>query len=145
MKATDLDAVSELDKRLKEKVFGQDDAIDALADIVKLSKAGLSDDDKPIGSFLFAGPTGVGKTELTTQLSNVLGVNMVRFDMSEYMERHAVSSLIGAPPGYVGYDDGGLLTDAVNKNPHAIILLDEIEKLTLTCIIFFFRLWIMVR
>ena len=128
LKASDLDAVSELDKRLKEKVFGQDDAIDALADIVKLSKAGLSDDDKPIGSFLFAGPTGVGKTELTTQLSNVLGVNMVRFDMSEYMERHAVSRLIGAPPGYVGYDDGGLLTDAVNKNPHSIILLDEIEK-----------------
>ena len=114
--------------KLKMVVFGQDPAIDALSTAIKLARAGLRDGSKPIGSFLFAGPTGVGKTEVSRQLANVLGVELVRFDMSEYMERHTVSRLIGAPPGYVGYDQGGLLTEAVNKQPHCVILLDEIEK-----------------
>lgn len=128
MKASDVDAVGSLGAKLKSVVFGQDPAIEALESLIKLSKSGLSDDHRPIGSFLFAGPTGVGKTELTSQLAKFMGVPMLRFDMSEYMERHAVSRLIGAPPGYVGYDEGGLLTDGVNQNPHAVILLDEIEK-----------------
>lgn len=128
LKASEIDSVAGLSDSLKKLVFGQDNAVEALSDIIKLSKSGLGDDDRPTGSFLFAGPTGVGKTELTSQLSKVLGVPMLRFDMSEYMERHAVSRLIGAPPGYVGYDDGGLLTDGVNKNPHSVVLLDEIEK-----------------
>ena len=128
LKVSDIDAVAEIEIRLKEVVFGQDQAIEALSDVIKLSKSGLADEDRPTGSFLFAGPTGVGKTELTSQLAKLLGVPMIRFDMSEYMERHAVSRLIGAPPGYVGYDDGGLLTDSVNQNPHAVVLLDEIEK-----------------
>ena len=114
--------------KLKMVVFGQDLAIDALSTAIKLARAGLRDGSKPIGSFLFAGPTGVGKTEVSRQLANVLGVELVRFDMSEYMERHTVSRLIGAPPGYVGYDQGGLLTEAVNKQPHCVILLDEVEK-----------------
>jgi ATP-dependent Clp protease ATP-binding subunit ClpA len=114
--------------KLKMVVFGQDPAIDALSTAIKLARAGLRDGSKPIGSFLFAGPTGVGKTEVSRQLANVLGVELVRFDMSEYMERHTVSRLIGAPPGYVGYDQGGLLTEAVNKQPHCVILLDEVEK-----------------
>lgn len=114
--------------KLKMVVFGQDPAIDALSTSIKLARAGLRDGSKPIGSFLFAGPTGVGKTEVSRQLANVLGVELVRFDMSEYMERHTVSRLIGAPPGYVGYDQGGLLTEAVNKQPHSVILLDEVEK-----------------
>ena len=114
--------------KLKMVVFGQDPAIDALSTSIKLARAGLRDGSKPIGSFLFAGPTGVGKTEVSRQLANVLGVELVPFDMSEYMERHTVSRLIGAPPGYVGYDQGGLLTEAVNKQPHSVILLDEVEK-----------------
>jgi ATP-dependent Clp protease ATP-binding subunit ClpA len=109
-------------------VFGQDEAIDTLSTAIKMARSGLGDEAKPIGSFLFTGPTGVGKTEVTRQLSMTMGIELVRFDMSEYMERHTVSRLIGAPPGYVGYDEGGLLTEAVNKHPHAVILLDEIEK-----------------
>ncbi len=125
---SDKEQLRKLDSTLKMTVFGQDDAIDALSTAIKLSRAGLSAEDKPIGSFLFAGPTGVGKTELCKQLSEAMGVDLIRFDMSEYMERHTVSRLIGAPPGYVGFDQGGLLTDAVTKQPHSIILLDEIEK-----------------
>jgi len=113
---------------LKEHIFGQDVAIDTIVSAIKLARSGLRDEQKPIGSFLFAGPTGVGKTELAKQLSQLMGVPLLRFDMSEYMEKHAVSRLIGAPPGYVGYDQGGLLTDAVTKQPHSIVLLDEIEK-----------------
>ncbi|WP_299975272.1 ATP-dependent Clp protease ATP-binding subunit ClpA [uncultured Pseudoteredinibacter sp.] len=120
--------LQELEKNLKLTVFGQDEAIMDLATAIKLSRAGLGSPDKPIGSFLFAGPTGVGKTELCRQLSKAMGVELIRFDMSEYMERHTVSRLIGAPPGYVGFDQGGLLTEAVTKNPHSVVLLDEIEK-----------------
>ena len=109
-------------------VFGQDEAIGELATAIKLSRAGLRDASKTIGAFLFAGPTGVGKTEVSKQLAKVLGIELIRFDMSEYMERHTVSRLIGAPPGYVGFDQGGLLTDAVSKHPHAVLLLDELEK-----------------
>ena len=109
-------------------VYGQNNAIDALASAIKLARAGLRDAEKPIGSYLFSGPTGVGKTEVARQLSRSMGIELVRFDMSEYMERHAVSRLIGAPPGYVGFDQGGLLTDAIDKQPHAVLLLDEIEK-----------------
>lgn len=122
------DKLQDLGENLKRVVFGQDHAIAQLSSAIKLARSGLSDPDKPTGAFLFAGPTGVGKTELTQQLANLLGVEMLRFDMSEYMERHTVSRLIGAPPGYVGYDQGGLLTEAVNKQPHAVVLLDEIEK-----------------
>src|SRR5690606_27520521 len=117
-----------IDRDLKNVVFGQDPAIDALASAIKMARAGLGKTDKPIGSFLFSGPTGVGKTEVARQLSFTLGVELIRFDMSEYMERHAVSRLIGAPPGYVGFDQGGLLTEAITKKPHAVLLLDEIEK-----------------
>ena len=124
----DKDKLRGLEKNLKMLVFGQDDAIGALAAAIKLSRAGLREIQKPIGSFLFAGPTGVGKTEVTRQLAQVLGVELLRFDMSEYMERHTVSRLIGAPPGYVGFDQGGLLTEAVNKHPHSVVLLDEVEK-----------------
>ncbi len=124
----DKKTLKDLDKNMKMMVFGQDDAISSLANAIKLSRAGLKAAEKPIGSFLFAGPTGVGKTEVSRQLAHVLGMELVRFDMSEYMERHTVSRLIGAPPGYVGYDQGGLLTEAVNKTPHCILLLDEIEK-----------------
>ena len=126
--STDMEVLRNLDLNLKRVVFGQDMAIDQLVTAVKMSRSGLRDDSKPIGSFVFAGPTGVGKTEVTNQLAENLGIELLRFDMSEYMERHTVSRLIGAPPGYVGFDDGGLLTDAVNKNPHAVLLLDEIEK-----------------
>jgi ATP-dependent Clp protease ATP-binding subunit ClpA len=125
---SDREALRTLDRDLKMVVFGQDEAIDALSTSIKLSRSGLGSEDKPIGSYLFAGPTGVGKTEVTKQLAHVLGVELIRFDMSEYMERHTVSRLIGAPPGYVGFDQGGLLTDAINKHPHAVLLLDEIEK-----------------
>jgi ATP-dependent Clp protease ATP-binding subunit ClpA len=111
-----------------KQVYGQDDAIKAVVAAVKLSRAGLAGTDKPVGSFLFAGPTGVGKTEVAKQLAENLGVEFMRFDMSEYMEKHTVSRLIGAPPGYVGYDQGGLLTEAIRKNPHCVLLLDEIEK-----------------
>ena len=124
----DKTVLEHLERDLKRVVFGQDEAIEALASAIKLSRAGLKTPDKPIGSFVFAGPTGVGKTEVTKQLAKLLGVELVRFDMSEYMERHAVSRLIGAPPGYVGFDQGGLLTDAIHKNPHCVLLLDEIEK-----------------
>ncbi|WP_029685794.1 ATP-dependent Clp protease ATP-binding subunit ClpA [Tatumella saanichensis] len=126
--ATDRDTLRNLDSRLKMLVFGQDKAIDALSEAIRMSRAGLGHEHKPVGSFLFAGPTGVGKTEVTVQLAKSLGIELLRFDMSEYMERHTVSRLIGAPPGYVGFDQGGLLTDAVIKHPHAVVLLDEIEK-----------------
>lgn len=126
--ATDRDTLKSLGDRLKMLVFGQDTAIEALTEAIKMSRAGLGQDHKPVGSFLFAGPTGVGKTEVTVQLAKSLGIELLRFDMSEYMERHTVSRLIGAPPGYVGFDQGGLLTDAVIKHPHAVLLLDEIEK-----------------
>jgi len=117
-----------IDRDLRNVVFGQDPAIDALASAIKMARAGLGKTDRPIGSFLFSGPTGVGKTEVAKQLAFILGIDLIRFDMSEYMERHAVSRLIGAPPGYVGFDQGGLLTEAVTKKPHAVLLLDEIEK-----------------
>ncbi|PIB91536.1 ATP-dependent Clp protease ATP-binding subunit ClpA [Caulobacter sp. FWC2] len=125
---SDTEALKELETDLKRAVFGQDDAIMQLSSAMKLARAGLRDADKPIGSFLFSGPTGVGKTEAAKQLALTLGIEMIRFDMSEYMERHTVSRLIGAPPGYVGYDQGGQLTDAVDQHPHAVVLLDEIEK-----------------
>jgi ATP-dependent Clp protease ATP-binding subunit ClpA len=117
-----------LDRNLKMVVFGQDEAIDTLASAIKMARSGLANPDKPIGSFLFAGPTGVGKTEVTRQLAMQLGIELVRFDMSEYMEAHSVSRLIGAPPGYVGFDQGGLLTEKIVKTPHCVLLLDEIEK-----------------
>ncbi len=126
--SNDIDKLANLEKNLKMLVFGQDEAISALASAIKLSRAGLRDAQKTIGSFIFAGPTGVGKTEVTRQLAKVLGIELIRFDMSEYMERHTVSRLIGAPPGYVGFDQGGLLTEQVNKHPHAVLLLDELEK-----------------
>ena len=124
----DRKALKTLERDLKTVVFGQDDAINQLSSAIKLSRAGLREPQKPIGSYLFSGPTGVGKTEVARQLALTLGVELVRFDMSEYMERHSVSRLIGAPPGYVGFDQGGLLTDAVDQNPHVVLLLDEIEK-----------------
>ncbi len=126
--SSDRDALRTLDRDLKLSIFGQDTAIGALSSAIKMARSGLREDKKPIGSFLFAGPTGVGKTEVTRQLAFLMGVELIRFDMSEYMERHTVSRLIGAPPGYVGFDQGGLLTEAVTKNPHAVVLLDEIEK-----------------
>jgi len=126
--SSDVEALRTLESNLKMVVFGQDEAIETLATAIKLSRAGLGHPDKPIGSYLFAGPTGVGKTEVSRQLARILGIELLRFDMSEYMERHTVSRLIGAPPGYVGFDQGGLLTEAVVKNPHCVLLLDEIEK-----------------
>jgi ATP-dependent Clp protease ATP-binding subunit ClpA len=126
--SSDKDALKCLDIDLKRLVFGQDQAIEQTVTAIKLSRAGLKSHEKPIGSFLFSGPTGVGKTEVSRQLAKLMGVELIRFDMSEYMERHTVSRLIGAPPGYVGFDQGGLLTDAVTQNPHCVILLDEIEK-----------------
>ncbi|KZY39856.1 MULTISPECIES: ATP-dependent Clp protease ATP-binding subunit ClpA [unclassified Oleiphilus] len=126
--SSDKDMLKNIERDLKMLVFGQDKAIESLSTAIKLSRAGLKSPEKPDGAFLFSGPTGVGKTEVTKQLATVLGIELVRFDMSEYMERHTVSRLIGAPPGYVGYDQGGLLTEAVNKNPHCVLLLDEIEK-----------------
>ncbi len=126
--ASDRKSLRTLERDLKLTIFGQDQAIEALGSAIKMSRSGLREEDKPIGMFLFAGPTGVGKTEVTRQLAMIMGVELIRFDMSEYMERHTVSRLIGAPPGYVGFDQGGLLTEAVTKNPHSVILLDEIEK-----------------
>ncbi len=126
--SNDTEILKNLERNLKLVVFGQDDAISTLSTAIKMSRSGIGNEDKPIGSFLFAGPTGVGKTEVTRQLSLILGIELLRFDMSEYMERHTVSRLIGAPPGYVGFDQGGLLTDAVLKAPHCVLLLDEIEK-----------------
>jgi len=124
----DTQVLKNLERNLKLVVYGQDEAISTLSTSIKLSRSGLGDEEKPIGSFLLAGPTGVGKTEVTRQLATILGIELIRFDMSEYMERHTVSRLIGAPPGYVGFDQGGLLTDAVLKAPHSVLLLDEIEK-----------------
>jgi ATP-dependent Clp protease ATP-binding subunit ClpA len=126
--ADDKELLFKLEDKLQMVVFGQDEAIQTLSTAIKMSRAGLSSPEKPIGSFLFSGPTGVGKTEVSKQLATVMGMELTRFDMSEYMERHTVSRLIGAPPGYVGYDQGGLLTEAVNKTPHCVLLLDEIEK-----------------
>ncbi len=125
---SDKDVMKNLERNLKMVVFGQDQAIESMATAIKMSRSGLGEPEKPIASFLFAGPTGVGKTEVSRQLAKIMGIELIRFDMSEYMERHTVSRLIGAPPGYVGFDQGGLLTDAINKNPHAVLLLDEIEK-----------------
>jgi len=125
---SDLETLKNLARDLKLVVFGQDEAIDTLAAAIKMARSGLGSREKPIGSFLFAGPTGVGKTEVSRQLALQLGIELLRFDMSEYMERHTVSRLIGAPPGYVGFDQGGLLTDAILKHPHAVLLLDEVEK-----------------
>jgi ATP-dependent Clp protease ATP-binding subunit ClpA len=125
---SDREALKTLERDLKLTVFGQDEAIEALSTAIKLARAGLGHPEKPIGAYLFAGPTGVGKTEVTRQLAHVMGLELIRFDMSEYMERHTVSRLIGAPPGYVGFDQGGLLTEAITKHPHAVLLLDEIEK-----------------
>jgi ATP-dependent Clp protease ATP-binding subunit ClpA len=126
--SSDKQALKDLETNLKMVIFGQDEAITTLASAIKLSRAGLKDVDKPIGSFLFSGPTGVGKTEVCKQLASIMGIELIRFDMSEYMERHTVSRLIGAPPGYVGFDQGGLLTEEVTKHPHCVLLLDEIEK-----------------
>ncbi len=125
---SDTESLRELETDLKRVVFGQEQAIDQVSAAMKLARAGLRDPNKPIGAFLFSGPTGVGKTEVAKQLASTLGIEMQRFDMSEYMERHTVSRLIGAPPGYVGHDQGGLLTDAVDQHPHSVVLLDEIEK-----------------
>ena len=126
--SSDKESLRDLETNLKMTIFGQDEAIDTLASAIKLSRAGLKEDGKPIGSFLFSGPTGVGKTEVCRQLASTMGIELLRFDMSEYMERHTVSRLIGAPPGYIGYDQGGLLTEAITKQPHCVLLLDEIEK-----------------
>ena len=126
--STDKDVMKNLERNLKMVVFGQDQAIETLASAIKMSRTGLGNPQTPIGAFLFAGPTGVGKTEVTRQLARIMGIELLRFDMSEYMERHTVSRLIGAPPGYVGFDQGGLLTDSVNKHPHSVLLLDEMEK-----------------
>ncbi len=126
--ASDRDQLRNLERDLRLVIFGQDKAIEALAASIKMARSGLREPEKPVGAFLFAGPTGVGKTEVSRQLAHCLGIELIRFDMSEYMERHTVSRLIGAPPGYVGFDQGGLLTEAVNKNPHAVVLMDEIEK-----------------
>ena len=126
--ADDKETLRHLERDLRSMVFGQDQAIDALSAAIKLSRAGLRDQEKPIGNYLFSGPTGVGKTEVARQLASVLGIELIRFDMSEYMERHSISRLIGAPPGYVGFDQGGMLTDSIDQHPHCVLLLDEIEK-----------------
>ncbi len=126
--STDRDVLRNLERDLKLVIYGQDLAVESLSSAIKMARSGLRDETKPVGAFLFAGPTGVGKTEVTRQLAMIMGIELVRFDMSEYMERHTVSRLIGAPPGYVGYDQGGLLTEAVTKNPHCVLLLDEVEK-----------------
>ena len=142
---TDKDALKNLDRDLKLLVYGQDKAIGALSSAIKLARSGLRDPQKPVGCFLFAGPTGVGKTEVTRQLANVLGIELLRFDMSEYMEKHTVSRLIGAPPGYVGYDQGGLLTEAVTKTHMQFYCLMKLKKPILMYLTYFYRLWIMVH
>ena len=124
----DTEVLAHLDETLKRVVYGQDNALQVLTSAIKLARAGLRDPEKPIGCYLFSGPTGVGKTEAARQLSISLGIELIRFDMSEYMERHTVSRLLGAPPGYVGFDQGGLLTDSIDQHPHCVLLLDEIEK-----------------
>ncbi|HDH17001.1 MAG TPA: AAA family ATPase, partial [Gammaproteobacteria bacterium] len=126
--SSDKRTLTNLETDLKRVIFGQDEAITALSSAIKMSRSGLGPEDRPVANFLFAGPTGVGKTEVTRQLAHTMGIELIRYDMSEYMERHTVSRLIGAPPGYVGFDQGGLLTEAINKTPHAVLLLDEIEK-----------------
>jgi ATP-dependent Clp protease ATP-binding subunit ClpA len=126
--SSDREVLKTLERNLKLVIFGQDKAIEALSASIKMARSGLGDQRKPVGSFLFSGPTGVGKTEVTRQLAIAMGIEFIRFDMSEYMERHTVSRLIGAPPGYVGFDQGGLLTEAIAKHPHCVLLLDEIEK-----------------
>ena len=128
VKVDDRNRLRTLASDLKKVIFGQDEAVEKLVTAIQMSRSGLSEPDKPVGNFMFAGPTGVGKTELAKQLAEALGIGFIRFDMSEYMEKHTVSRLIGSPPGYVGYDEGGQLTEAVHKNPHAVLLLDEIEK-----------------
>ena len=128
MSSDDRSALKTLDRDLRSVVFGQDKAIEALSSAIKMARSGIGNSAKPIGSFLFSGPTGVGKTEVAKQLAFILGVELIRFDMSEYMERHAVSRMIGAPPGYVGFDQGGLMTEAISKHPYSVLLLDEIEK-----------------
>ena len=128
MSSTESDILKTLSRDLKLLIYGQDHAIEMISDTILMSRSGLGNESKPIGSFLFAGPTGVGKTELSKQLAILLGNSFIRFDMSEYMEKHSVSKLIGSPPGYVGFDQGGLLTDQVNKSPYSVVLLDEIEK-----------------
>ena len=128
VESNEIKKIALLDKKLKSKVFGQDNAIDEVVNAIKLSRAGLNEDNKPIASLLFVGPTGVGKTEIARSLADILDVKLIRFDMSEYMEKHSVAKLIGSPAGYVGYEEGGLLTDEVRKNPHSVLLLDEIEK-----------------
>ena len=138
----DAEVLRTLEQKLKLTVFGQDKAIEALASALKMSRAGLRDEGKPIGNYLFTGPTGVGKTEVAAQLAKAMGIELLRFDMSEYMEKHSVARLIGAPPGYVGFDQGGLLTDAIDKTPYAIVLLDEIEKPIAMFIICSCKLWI---
>lgn len=125
---SDIQQLKDLDKKLKAHIFGQDEAISTLVNAIKLSRSGLNRENKPIGSFLFSGPTGVGKTEVCRQLAQIMGLPLIRFDMSEYMEKHAISRLVGAPPGYVGYEQGGLLTEAINKSPYCVLLMDEIEK-----------------
>jgi ATP-dependent Clp protease ATP-binding subunit ClpA len=126
--SSDKGMLQNMERDLKLVVYGQDEAIETLSSSIKMARSGLRQGEKPVGAFLFSGPTGVGKTEITRQLALVMGVELIRFDMSEYMERHTVSRLIGAPPGYVGFDQGGLLTEAVTKQPHAVLLLDEVEK-----------------
>ena len=128
MKADDFKQLSTLESRIKSQIFGQDEAVRSLVEAVQMSKSGLMDDGKPVASMLFVGPTGVGKTEVAKVLAKELGISLVRFDMSEYTEKHTVAKLIGSPAGYIGYDDGGLLTDAIRKTPHCVLLLDEIEK-----------------
>ena len=127
-KTDEIEKIRTLEYKLKQKVFSQDTAIKEIVKVIKRKKAGLSQDNKPIGSFLFVGPTGVGKTEVAKQLANIMGINFIRFDMSEYQESHSVAKLIGSPPGYVGYEKGGLLTEKIRKNPYSVLLLDEIEK-----------------
>src|SRR5262249_45378584 len=126
--SNDRTKLRDLEKQLKAVIFGQDPAIHKVVASIKMSRTGLGRDSKPIGSYLFAGPTGVAKPEVAKQLAEIMGISFLRFDMSEYMEKHAVSRLVGAPPGYVGYEEGGLLTDAVTKSPHCILLIDEVEK-----------------